>query len=95
MYTSYKEYLNHPLFRKTCDSVKERSRGYCERCSGIAVDFHHIKYCKWGQFDPPENLEHLCRKCHDLAHRCTQCGGRTASLEIKLGTTLCSTCRQG
>jgi hypothetical protein len=95
-YATYAEYLRHPRFRAVCERVRGRSGGRCETtsCSCVAVDFHHIRYCRWGDFDEPENLRHLCRKCHELAHKCGSCGGWLKSDAIKLGSNLCRKCRK-
>jgi len=95
-YRSYTEYLSHPRFRQSCEAVKARSRGKCESpgCGRDAMDFHHVRYCPWGEFDPPGNLVHLCRNCHEEAHRCERCGSMTKADAIKLGVKLCKRCRE-
>lgn len=93
-YQTYAEYLKHPRFREACRLVVERSGGACERCGGRAVDFHHVRYCRWGQFDPPDNLLHLCRACHEYAHRCVTCGGMTKARDIKARSNQCTPCRE-
>ena len=102
MYANYTEYLKHPKFREVCERVRRRSGGRCEgdivmqhgphRCGRNAMDFHHVRYCKWGQFDPPENLLHLCRECHEAAHTCQNCGGILKAEAIKAGRDICYSC---
>jgi len=96
MYRSYREYLAHPTYREACRAVAVRSGGMCEAdgCTNKAKDVHHTRYCKWGEFDPPENLMHLCRDCHEKAHTCARCGGVLKSDAIKAKSRLCATCRQ-
>jgi len=101
-YKTYSEYLAHPKFQDVCRHVSCRSGGRCEweiirshgpeRCSAKAVHFHHIVYCKWGDFDEPENLLHLCKECHVLAHTCDTCGCVFGSEPIKAGRTQCFDC---
>lgn len=93
-YANYAEYLVHPQFRAVCAVVRKRSGGKCETCGEAARDFHHVRYCKWGDFDTPDNLRHLCRKCHELAHECPRCGGMMKARDIKRGGTSCGTCDQ-
>lgn len=95
LYRTYDEYLRLPEFRSVCWSVAERSGGLCETqgCKRKAIDFHHVKYCKWGEVDTEENLLHLCRECHEVAHTCEKCGGWLKSDAIKMNTKLCKACR--
>jgi hypothetical protein len=94
MYSTYAEYLRHPRFRAVCKLVRQRSGGKCERCGRQAIDFHHVRYCRWGDFDTPDNLQHLCRECHEAAHTCLRCGGIMKSADIKRGGESCGRCRR-
>lgn len=43
----------------------------CEECGKRAVDIHHIKFrsqCAKGEVNKIENLQALCRECHDKKH---------------------------
>ena len=90
-YSNYEEYLRHPIFLGSVESAKQRSGGLCEKCGSKAkIEPHHIRYCKWGEFDPPENLLMLCRECHTSEHTCQKCGHVTLkALHIKLNTREC------
>lgn len=92
-YTNYDEYLACPEFRESCRMVAIRSGGVCEFCGDAATEFHHVKYCRWGEFDPPENLLHLCHECHENEHTCHGCGGFLKAEAIKKKTKLCMSCR--
>jgi len=96
-YATYKEYLATDQFRWACGIVDERSGGQCEHCRvGQATEFHHVRYCKWGQYDPPENLEHLCRACHCDKHRCQKCGEvALKAKQIKAEIAICEGCNHG
>lgn len=101
-YSTYAEYLQTPQFRSVCRQVKVRSKGQCEgqvwtndgpeRCTKLAIDFHHVCYPKWGTYDTPENLLHLCRGCHTKAHTCDTCGGILKADAIKAGRKTCFEC---
>jgi len=90
-YSNYGEYLSHPIFLAAVESAKQRSRCLCEKCgSKTKTEPHHIRYCKWGEFDPPENLLMLCRECHTNEHTCQKCGRVTLKAShIKLNTREC------
>ena len=94
MYSRYEEYLRHPIFRAVCREVAKRSGGLCEEseCRNKAIDMHHVRYCKWGEFDTADNLLHLCRECHERRHRCSKCGGFMKSDSIKAGRSTCGLC---
>ena len=43
----------------------------CEECGGRAVDIHHIKHrshCSKEEVNKIENLQALCRECHNKKH---------------------------
>jgi len=49
--------------------------GRCERCGGIGVEVHHIQRLNLDNVKDasvsinPENLELLCRECHNKEHK--------------------------
>ena len=93
-YSNYAEYLRHPAFLESVASARKRAAGKCERCDReTKTEPHHIAYCKWGRFDPPENLKMLCRECHEDAHRCQKCGNvNLKAWHIKNGLDVCFNC---
>ena len=94
-YSTYSEYLRHPVFLQSVAKALDRAGGVCEGCGLEArTEPHHVRYCPWGQFDPPENLKLLCRTCHEDAHRCVDCG-RVAlkSAHIKAKSQQCDACK--
>jgi hypothetical protein len=92
-YSTYTEYLALPEYRAVCRIVAERSQGLCEFCGDTADDFHHVKYCKWGEVDTPDNLLHVCRECHENEHTCHGCGGYLKAEAIKKRSKFCRQCR--
>lgn len=95
-YATYSEYLRLPEFRAVVRSVVERSGGVCELCGvNNATVPHHIKYCRWGDIDVPENILHLCDICHENAHTCQVCG-RVAlkAKHIKAKLRQCDKCNE-
>lgn len=101
-YRSYAEYLRHSRFRAVVGEVFRRSGGRCEnevdrggrmvRCTRKATEPHHTKYCKWGEFDPPENLLAVCHECHCDLHTCRRCGGYMKAEAIKADRDICFEC---
>jgi hypothetical protein len=94
-YQTYSEYLKTPEFIATVAAVRSRAKGVCEDCKkAVGVDPHHVRYCKWGQFDPPENLLLLCRRCHERRHTCQRCGFVALKAKhIKAGLSVCDQCK--
>jgi hypothetical protein len=95
-YTSYDQYLKSEQLAVVKRHVARRSGGTCELCRRAkATEFHHVRYCRWGEYDPPENLVHVCHECHCDCHRCRNCGKVTLkAAEIKQHTKLCRKCRE-
>ena len=93
-YRTYKEYLLTPEFHAVRSIVRHRSSGICEDChNSVAVDIHHVAYCRWGEFDTEQNLLDLCRPCHEGRHKCTMCCQISLKAsEIKRGKTICPRC---
>lgn len=54
--------------RRAYGAVSRRSSGICEGCGEEAQQMHHRQYRSRGGQDVPENLLHLCQKCHGTAH---------------------------
>jgi hypothetical protein len=94
-YSTYAEYLAHPKFRRSVALAARRANGSCEHCLLITeTEPHHVRYCAWGDFDPPENLVMLCRACHEDAHRCASCARvRLKAKHIKERSVICDDCR--
>lgn len=101
-YKTYSEYLRHPKFRAVVQKCIERSNGRCEAeidwhddgpvlCNKEApLEPHHVVYPEWGQFDVPENIQMICRECHENAHRCVVCREVTLKARhIKHGQNWC------
>ena len=74
----YVEYLQSPVWAETRVSALEAAKWQCGRCGirdevhrarrGFGLDVHHRTYDRLGR-ELPEDLEVLCRGCHDRVHR--------------------------
>lgn len=63
------------IFRNRLNKEIHLAVRYCERCGKDLVDankwswcVHHKDHNKHNQ--SPSNLEHLCKRCHQLEHNC-------------------------
>lgn len=65
---SYDAYLQSAHWRAIREWALERSDGRCERCGSRAEDVHHRSYERVG-CELPEDLEALCRSCHQDEHQ--------------------------
>lgn len=63
----YDAYLRSARWAARRAPVLLRAGGRCERCAAQApLDVHHLTYDRVFR-EPPEDLEALCRACHELA----------------------------
>jgi hypothetical protein len=64
-YSTYQEYLRHPVFLAARAVAMARANYRCSRCqTARATEVHHVRYPPWGTFDVPENLQPVCHACH-------------------------------
>jgi hypothetical protein len=64
-YSTYDEYLAHPLFKIARAAAFRRANGVCEEChSAPPTEPHHLQYPVWGAFDTPSNIIAVCHDCH-------------------------------
>ena len=99
-YRTWQEYQVHPKYLATKEEVRIRSKGVCEhvpvngtRCTGSIADVIHIRFCKFFQFDPPENLLAVCTKCKAFLTTCRSCSSRLVAKHVKAGYVYCDQCR--
>lgn len=67
-YSSYREYLDHRLFRVMRAVAMTKAGRLCLHCDSPATEVHHKRYPTWGAFDVPENLQPICHACHCKIH---------------------------
>jgi len=60
-------------------------------CGREATHAHHLTYERLGN-EWPEDLEALCKACHDDIHTCPVCEGRMRWAEIESGLLMCYPC---
>lgn len=64
----YQAYLCSREWCERRESVKRRSGGKCERCRVNAMDHvHHLTYAR-KYAEPLEDLQALCKECHEFTH---------------------------
>ena len=67
-YTSYGQYLASSHWRKARKRKLQAAQGKCERCgSEECLQIHHKSYDNLG-CEHEEELQVLCRRCHDYIH---------------------------
>lgn len=66
-YSSYREYLKHPVFLAARAVAMRRANSRCD-CGAPASEVHHLRYPPWRMFDVPSNLEPICHACHCREH---------------------------
>jgi hypothetical protein len=64
---NYEEYLLSPMWKARRVDVLTAARFKCERCFKPATDVHHKTYANLFN-EPTEDLEALCRECHEEEH---------------------------
>lgn len=69
----YADYLKTWHWHQILRWILWRARGKCERClaAHVVLHVHHRTYDRLGQ-ELPEDLEALCRPCHELEHGITE-----------------------
>lgn len=52
------------------DFQKDKNRFFCELClcNNTPLNVHHIEEVQYGGSDDPDNLQLLCKPCHDVTH---------------------------
>lgn len=64
----YQAYLCSREWAEKREAVRKRAGDKCERCKVLPIDaVHHLTYAR--KYDEPlENLQAICRPCHDFTH---------------------------
>jgi hypothetical protein len=80
----YRKYLDGPQWKAKRKAVKERCKGICERCHKYLVDeVHHLTYEHIFN-EPLEDLQGLCKPCHNFLHRNSGIDPLVRSVQIKV-----------
>lgn len=64
----HREYLKSPLWRKIRANAIEHYGEVCGKCGGYGNDVHHLTYDRVGGEETLEDLQVLCRDCHEAVH---------------------------
>ncbi len=64
----YELYMRSEAWQRKRKQVLARSGERCERCGHVApwLDVHHLRYANLSD-EPIEDLQALCRPCHEAA----------------------------
>ena len=64
----YAAHLASDYWKAIRKKVLQRARGLCEKCHRFkAVEVHHKTYKNFGH-ERMEDLQALCKRCHDRSH---------------------------
>src|SRR5438876_9617110 len=80
----YVPYLKSPEWKAKRQSVNKRCKGICERCSKYPVDdIHHLTYDR-AYCERLEDLQGLCKPCHQFLHGKSGIDPLAPSIHIKV-----------
>jgi len=65
---THREYLQSPLWRSIRLKAIEHYGEICGKCGGYGNDVHHLTYDRVGGEELLEDLQVLCRDCHEAIH---------------------------
>ena len=64
----HREYLKSPLWKDIRGKVLEQFGEICAKCGEHGTDVHHLTYERVGGNELIEDLQVLCRECHEATH---------------------------
>lgn len=64
----HRQYLNSPLWKKVRLSAIKHYGEICAKCGEHGNDVHHLTYDRVGGDELLEDLQVLCRECHEAIH---------------------------
>lgn len=67
--TLHREYLKSPVWQAKRVEALSHYGSICNRCKEYGNDVHHKTYERWGGNELMQDLEVLCRGCHEAHHR--------------------------
>lgn len=65
----YRAYLTTPVWRDVRKRAIEHYGAICNRCGEYGNDVHHKTYDRVGGSERIDDLEIMCRDCHEAHHR--------------------------
>ena len=64
----HRQYLQSPLWRSVRKNALIQFGEICAKCGGYGTDVHHLTYERVGGNELIEDLQVLCRDCHEALH---------------------------
>jgi hypothetical protein len=64
----HRQYLQSPLWKKIRNKAIEHYGSICGKCGCEGNDVHHLSYDRAGGNEILEDLQVLCRECHEAIH---------------------------
>lgn len=78
----HRQYLKSELWQKIRRQALDKYGPICSRCGGDGFDVHHKTYDRVGGTEQMEDLEIMCRSCHE-AHHAVERATRNRAPKIK------------
>lgn len=66
--TIHRQYLNSPLWKSVRKKALEKFGEICSKCGEYGTDVHHLTYDRVGGNELIDDLQVLCRGCHEALH---------------------------
>lgn len=82
---NHRAYLQSPLWKKIRQKAIDEYGTICGKCGGYGTDVHHLTYDRVGGNELLEDLQVLCRECHEAIHAVER-----STKKDKKGKTSCS-----
>lgn len=64
----HRQFIASPIWKSIRDSALSHYGTVCRSCGEYGTDVHHKTYARFGGQERLEDLEVLCRSCHDAKH---------------------------
>ncbi len=83
----HRQYLQSPVWKAKRAEALNHYGAICGRCGRHGTDVHHKTYKRAGGHELMEDLEVVCRSCHEAHHqaeRCARAAGRRHSKGIHI-----------
>jgi len=72
----HRQYLQSPAWRDKRLHALSYYGAICNRCGQHGTDVHHKTYVRVGGNERMQDLEVLCRACHEAHHQAERCSGK-------------------
>lgn len=89
---AYRAYLMSPVWKAKRLEALDHYGCVCNRCGLYGTDVHHKTYERVGGDERMEDLEVLCRECHEAHHLVERCSRRKLKAKRRSGRAVTRDC---